>query len=103
MLVIRPHPIPDHRVPLVIANPSRGPPFRFGHQNAPPECARLSPHPASALSLSLHRHPYLYIPRSSCFIRYNKQMIKIGRGHVHLSSPFVLYSKIICSPAVVAS
>jgi hypothetical protein len=37
-------------------------------------CARLSPPPALALSLSLHRHPYLCIPLSSRFIRYNKPL-----------------------------
>jgi len=36
-------------------------------------CVRLSPPPALAFSLSLHRHPYLYIPLSSRFVRYNKQ------------------------------
>ena len=36
-------------------------------------CARLSPPPALALNLSLHRHPYLYIPPSSRFIRAHKQ------------------------------
>ena len=35
-------------------------------------CARLSPPPALALSFSLHRHPYLYIPSSSRFIRCNQ-------------------------------
>jgi hypothetical protein len=34
-------------------------------------CARLSPPPTLALRLSLHRHPFFYIPPSSRFIRYN--------------------------------
>ncbi len=36
-------------------------------------CERLSPSPALDLSLSLHRQPYLYIPPSSRFIRYNNK------------------------------
>jgi hypothetical protein len=37
-------------------------------------CA-LSPPPALALRLSLHRHPYLYVPPSSHFIRYDRRPV----------------------------
>jgi hypothetical protein len=40
------------------------------------ERARRPPPPALAFSLSLHRHPYLCIPLSSRFIRWNKQQKK---------------------------
>ena len=47
-------------------------------------CARLSPPPALAISLSYHRHPYLFLPPSSRFLRYNE--FESSSVHLSLSS-----------------
>jgi hypothetical protein len=44
-------------------------------------CARLSPPPASALSLSLHWSPYLHIPLSSGFIGDCTPIVQIPYYH----------------------
>ena len=59
-----------------------------------PVCARLSPPPTLALSLSLHRPPYFYITPSSRFIRYFK--CKKSQVRSMLASPSASMDILTC-------